>query len=101
MVAFTRPGPTPYMLANTGVSSQLNSGQSKGRSGPVGPSPGVLRARSGRVDETVEHAHPELQPVHGHPLVDAVEHAREVQLRRQLQRGEAEAADAEIVEGPG
>ena len=53
------------------------------------------------VDEPVEHPHAELQPVHGHPLVDSVEHPGEVQLRGQLQRRESEAADAELVEGLG
>ena len=57
--------------------------------------------RSAQVEEPVQHPHPEGQPVHRHPLVHAVEHAREVQLRGEPQRGEPEAADAEVVEGLG
>ena len=46
-------------------------------------------------EEPVEHPHAELQRVQRHPLVDAVEHAGEVEVGRQPQRREAEAADAE------
>ena len=56
-----------------------------------------MRAASAAPQERVEHPGAELQRVHRHPLVDAVEQRGEVQLRRQLQRGEAEAADAEVV----
>src|SRR5690606_3518646 len=94
MVAFTRPGQfrTPARLP------------AARRRAPGGRLPGGaagMRCPSGGVQETVEHPHPEPQPVDRDPLVDAVEHAGEVQLRRQLQRREPEAADAEVVEGLG
>ena len=44
------------------------------------------RPTSRHVDEPVKHSHTELQSVHRHSLVHAVEHAREVQLWRQPER---------------
>jgi hypothetical protein len=69
----------------------------------------LLRAskRSGSADvkQPVKDADAEPEGVQGDPLVDTVEHAREVQVRRQAQRAEPEAADAELGEmlriGPG
>src|SRR5579859_5477646 len=65
----------------------------------------VPSSRLRGAEQPVEHPDAERQAVHRHPLVDAVEHAREVQLRRELQRAEPEAADAEGAEvlrvGPG
>ena len=46
-------------------------------------------------EEPVEHAHAELQRVDRHPLVDAVEQRHEVEVGRQPQRREPEAADAQ------
>src|SRR5690348_4216309 len=53
--------------------------------------PEPLRSGSAGVEEAVQHPDAELQAVHRHPLVHAVEHAGEVEVRRELQRGEAEA----------
>src|SRR5580693_5420967 len=50
------------------------------------------------VQEAVQDAGAEPQAVDGDPLVDTVEHPGEVQLGRQLQRREAEAADAQPAE---
>ena len=59
----------------------------------------------GVVEEPVQDPDAERETVDRDPLVDAVEHAGEVELRRQLQRAEPEAADAERAEllrvGPG
>ena len=41
----------------------------------------------------------ELQRINGYPLVDAVEQRREVQVGRQLQRREPEAADPQRAKG--
>ena len=51
-----------------------------------------------RPQEAVQHADAEPQRLGRHPLVDAVEHRREVQVRRQPQRREAEAAHAQPLE---
>ena len=50
------------------------------------------------VEEPVKDADAEAEPVDGYALVDAVEHAGEVQVWRQPKRGEAEAAHAEPAE---
>src|ERR1700733_1989687 len=46
------------------------------------------RFELGLVEKPVQNANAERQTVDGNALVDAVEHAREVELRRQLQRAE-------------
>src|ERR1700760_3430247 len=50
------------------------------------------------VEETVQDTDPETQAVDGNTLVDTVKHAGEVQVWRQLKRGEAKAAQAEPAE---
>src|ERR1700733_11992701 len=63
------------------------------------------RFELGVVEKPVQDANAERETVDRHPLVDAVEHAREGELGRQLGRAEPEAADAERAEvlrvGPG
>src|SRR3954452_2344541 len=56
------------------------------------------RRGSDRTQEPVQHPGAELQRVHRHALVDAVEQRREVQVGRQPQRGEPEAAHPELGE---
>ncbi len=56
---------------------------------------GLARGAVSRCAAGPQHALPEHQRVERDALVDAVEHAGEVQVRRQLQRGEAVAGDAE------
>src|SRR6478672_6241372 len=102
MVAFTHCGRSPHARANAGV----NTAHRPGGAAPGtcrGGAPGTCRQRRGSrsVDEPVQYTYAELERVDRHPFVDAVEHAREVQLRGQLERGEAEAADAEVGEGLG
>ena len=52
-------------------------------------------------EEAVQHPDAELQRLDRHPLVDAVEQRGEVEVRRQPQRGEPEAAHAEPLEALG
>src|SRR3954447_11163384 len=95
--------------ARTAVTSRSRSLAASAR--PKPPVPPVIRAMlpgereltpaSCRAQEAVEHADAELQRLDGDPLVDAVEQRGEVQLRRQLQRREAEAAHAEPLEALG
>src|ERR1700729_110050 len=63
------------------------------------------RFELGAVEEPVQDPNAERKAVDRNALVDAVEHAGEVELRRELQRAEPEAADAELAEplrvGPG
>src|SRR3954465_9235638 len=61
--------------------------------GPASPRPG-----STPVQEPVQHPYTELQRLRGHPLVDTMEHRREIQFSGQLERREAETADAEAGE---
>src|SRR3954447_22586838 len=92
--------------ARTAVTSRSRSFVARAR--PKPPVPPVIRATlpavgeltpaSCRAQEPVEHPDAELQRLDRHPLVDAVEQRGEVQLRRQLQRREAEAAHAEALE---
>src|SRR4051812_28310307 len=92
--------------ARTAVTSRSRSFVASAR--PKPPVPPVIRATlpaagelipaSCRAQEAVEHPDAELQRLDGDPLVDAVEQRGEVQLRRQLERGEAEAAHAEALE---
>src|SRR2546429_3907744 len=46
--------------------------------------------------EPVENSHAELKSLDGDTLVNAVEQRGEVEIRRQPQRGEPEAADADL-----
>src|SRR3954451_1529719 len=92
--------------ARTAVTSRSRSFVASAR--PKPPVPPVIRATlpaageltpaSCRAQEAVEHPDAELQRLDGDPLVDAVEQRGEVQLRRQLERGEPEAAHAEALE---
>src|SRR4051794_26596028 len=92
--------------ARTAVTSRSRSFVASAR--PKPPVPPVIRATlpaageltpaSCRAQEAVEHPDAELQRLDGDPLVDAVEQRGEVELRRQLERGEAEAAHAEALE---
>ena len=50
------------------------------------------------VEKPVKDTDPEAKAIDRHALVDTVEHAGEVQVGRQLQRGETEAAQAEPAE---
>src|ERR1700678_2107975 len=65
----------------------------------------VPTSELGVVEKPVQDPDAERETVDRHALVDAVEHAGEVELRRQLERAEPEAADAELAEplrvGPG
>src|SRR5690606_265859 len=60
--------------------------------------PRIPLRRSTPVQEAVKNTHTEPERVHRNPLVDAVEHAGEVQVGREPQRGEPEPADAEPAE---
>src|ERR1022692_4648553 len=51
------------------------------------------------IEKLVQDADPEAQRLDRHPLVDAVEHAREIQVGGEPERGEAEAPDAQPAEG--
>src|SRR3954468_7514590 len=92
--------------ASTGTTSSALSLVARAR--PKPPVPPVIRATepgvgvvtppSCRAQEAVEHPDAELQGLHRHPLVDAVEERGEVQVRRQPQRREAEAAHAQPLE---
>src|SRR3954462_391988 len=48
--------------------------------------------------EMLENLSAELQCINGYPLVDAMEQRGEVQIGRELQRGEAEAANPQAGE---
>src|SRR3954447_21219821 len=62
------------------------------------PAVGVVTPPSCRAQEAVEHPDAELQRLHRNPLVDAVEQRGEVEVRRQPQRREPEAAHAQALE---
>src|SRR5258708_38970718 len=46
----------------------------------------------------VEDSRAEAQAVHGHALVDAVEHPGEIHVRRQLERAEPKAPNTDLTE---
>src|SRR5215213_8703135 len=97
--------------ARTAVTSSARSLVARAR--PKPPVPPVIRATepaagvgevtapSCRAQEPVEHPDAELQRLHRHPLVDPVEERGEVEIRRQPQRREAEAAHAQALEALG
>ena len=63
----------------------------------VGPSRVVGRALAVR-QEVCQHLGAEFQRVDGYPFIDPVEQRREIQIRRQPQRREAEAANTQARE---
>ena len=54
--------------------------------------------RSAGRQETSQHADTEPERLDRHPFVHAVEHAREIQVRRQPQRREPVAGDPEVAQ---
>src|SRR3954454_5347269 len=95
--------------ARTAVTSRSRSVAARTR--PKPPVPPVIRATepgagmvtpsSCRAQEPVEDPDAELQGLDRHPLVDAVEQRGEVQVGRQPQRREPEAAHAQALEALG
>src|SRR5271156_4297279 len=58
-----------------------------------------LNLRLAVCQEVCQHFGAEPERVDGYPFVDTVEQRREIQIRRQAQRGEAEAANTQAREG--
>src|SRR5215218_2538318 len=98
--------------ARTTVTSNVRNFVARAR--PKPPVPPVMRATepaagdvgavtppSCRAQEPVEHSDAELQRLHRHPLVDPVEERGEVEVGRQPQRRETEAAHAQALEALG
>src|SRR4051812_47993668 len=91
---WTRVSPSPGSGGGTSATSSTSGN---------GPYRGTRQARirrspSAPQQDALEHPGPELQRVHRHALVDAVEERGEVEVRGQAQRGEAEAAHPELDE---
>ena len=93
-------GPGGRSRARPSAGARCRTRRRRQRAAPASaaapPSTARRLGRLRRWQEPVEHPHPELQAVDRHPLVDAVEHAGEVEVGRELQRREPEAADAEL-----